>query len=80
MIYGWTRDYVLWELSLGMLYNHFQHGYEYDTWRRGWKLKGGKHEDTRPWDEIAEDYYTEDELKARERYLKKQFGNDIEGL
>lgn len=48
--------------------------------RRGWEFKNKKDEDTPTFNDIAQDLYSPEELKEREKFLKKQFGDNVEGL
>lgn len=63
-------------LSIVTLLNHHKHGYKFDLHRRGFEFK----EDTTITDEDRKLYYTEEEIKLQKEALRKQYGNDIEGL
>lgn len=45
--------------------------------RRGFTFKDGEKES---FDDIANNYYTPEELEKRNKWKREQFGEDVEGL
>ena len=70
MIYGWTKEYIISNLTLKQIMLYFNNGYNYEMKKHGFTFEEN-------FDSIAEKYYTPEELKERDKYLSKQYG-DVE--
>lgn len=68
LLYGWKRDYVLWELTLKQVLAYYKYGVRFDSERRGWKYENDVDDDGKTWDEIAEELYTPTELQQRKQF------------
>lgn len=55
-------------------------GRRIDLERRGFTFKEDKNEIVESFDEAAQALYTPEELAEREKYLRRQFGNNIDGM
>jgi hypothetical protein len=70
----------LWNLDYSLFIYYLTTGRRIDLERRGFQFKESQDDIVQSFDEIAADLYTPEELAERNKFLKKQFGNDIEGL
>ena len=76
VIYGQSRNDVLWTYDIDLLLTHYKYGKEYDLYRHGFEIQPEK-EDL---EEARKKYYTDDEIRKQKKALKAQYGNNIEGL
>ena len=72
-------------MSLNQLLNHWDYGYRYDLYRHGFQIDEKNEPMSRKkLKELEKLYYSHDEIRQQEEYrkatLKKQFGDNIEGL
>lgn len=75
-IYGWTKEYIVNNLTWKQFLIFYRYGRQYDYEKRGWKFDNVKEQR----DELVDIYYTDEEKKEREKWLKGQFGEDVKGL
>ncbi len=68
----------MWDLSLEQLINYYEYGIRFDMERRGFTSKDDI--DKKSMSEVRREVYNKEELQAQEDALKKQFGNNTEGL
>ena len=68
-MYGWTREYIVDNLSFDDVEIFYREGMESDLIRRGFDIKRGEKNDNI--DDLRELYYTEEELKTIEKYKNK---------
>ena len=78
VMYGWSRHYILWELDLNQVLRYYKYGFRFYYEARGWKFKTDI--DAKPWSEVRKDVYTPEQKRLQEEALKKQYGQNIEGL
>ena len=73
-MYGWKFEYILNKFTFSQIKRLYDYGWKYDFTRRGYKVNYETVDDQQSFDELRNEYYTEEEKKLQEEFKKKAKG------